>query len=80
MESCKTCGDTGLIGQGENPAAHQGRLSTCPACNGTGKVSAETKEETPAEPVADPAPEETPVDSSARPTLGDAILGVLGIK
>lgn len=37
-EPCKNCNGEGLVGQGPTPHLKVGRIETCPACNGTGKV------------------------------------------
>ena len=44
MELCTKCAGKGLVGAGENPAALQGAVSTCPDCKGTGKVEESTVE------------------------------------
>jgi DnaJ-class molecular chaperone len=40
-KQCENCLGTGLVGNGDKPWLHEGALSTCPVCNGTGNVDAE---------------------------------------
>lgn len=60
MQECKKCGGSGIVGAGENPAAHQGALSTCSECNGTGQVASVAPAPEEVVPESQPAPEESP--------------------
>lgn len=45
MITCEKCAGDGLIGNGPNPHLKEGHITTCPDCNGTGKVEeSNTKE------------------------------------
>lgn len=41
MITCSTCAGEGLTGAGPRPWALEGRVTTCPACNGTGTFANE---------------------------------------
>ncbi len=54
---CTKCNGDGIIGNGANPADQEGKVITCDACQGTGRV-AEEPVETPKGVVSEPVPEE----------------------
>ena len=65
MTQCPKCLGDGLIGNGDNPHLKEGRIVTCPDCNGTGLVPEEVVEN-----VVSAEPVNTPVDE----TVDNAIL------
>lgn len=72
MTTCKKCHGDGLIGAGDQPWLKHGTVSTCDACNGTGKVSDDAQEtvaETP-EVVPEVPVEDAPVDNAPAPEEG----------
>lgn len=73
MNTCTQCGGDGLVGAGDNPAAKQGPISTCGACNGTGKVVENIALPVPEEAqIQDTTPgESAPVDNPDAPNLSD---------
>jgi hypothetical protein len=38
MKTCTPCNGTGLVGSGDKPWLHLGRVERCETCKGTGKV------------------------------------------
>lgn len=74
MTLCTNCNGEGLVGQGDKPWLKQGKLETCTACKGTGKISDEAGEQAPESAVnaEETASSDThAVDNSQPSNLGD---------